>query len=367
MKRLLCIINEMTAGGAETFLMKLYRQFDLSKYQMDFCVHAQNRGFYDDEIEAMGGKIYRIPSKSENLWRFRHELTYLIRTQGYQYVIRITSSGLGMMDLMIAKRAGAKVCVARSSNSSDGGGWKAWMAHRVGRLLYERYVDVKLAPSDLSAIYTFGEDAYQRNEIYILHNALDLEMFCFDEVARTALRDEWGIAPHTTLVGHIGRFSRQKNHVFLLEVFAEIHQQNKDSILILVGAGEFEETIKKKVCAMGLNECVRFIGVRSDIPKILSAMDVFVFPSLYEGMPNVVIEAQACSLPCVIADTITQEADITGLVRYLPLNNARRWADVALLSARAPRVSVKDAFMKNGYEIKKNYSKFARWVFGDEV
>ena len=316
MKRLLCLISAMNTGGAETFLMKLYRQLDKTKYQMDFCVNIIGEGYYDYEIENMGGKMYHIPSKSENFKEFKKQLTSIVKNEKYEYVLRVTSSAMGFLDLMVAKRAGAKVCVARSSNSSDGGGVKLKVAHIVGRLLYDKYVDVKIAPSDLAAKYTFGKQAYHDGEVAILKNALDLNVYRFDQSTRDRVRGEFSIPEGAIVIGHIGRFSHQKNHSFLVDIFREIHSKNEDTILMLVGNGELFNEVNDKIRSYRLEDSVIFSGVRSDIPAILSAMDVFVFPSFYEGMPNVVIEAQSTGLPCIISNTITKEANITGLVIF---------------------------------------------------
>lgn len=161
MKRLLCILSGMNAGGAETFLMKIYRNMDLTLYQMDFCINVKEKCFYEDEISDLGGKIYRIPSKSENLTEFKKQLYSIIKDNEYDRVFRISSNAMGFMDLKIARKAGANVCIARSSNSSDGKSLKSKIMHALGKILYSRYIDVKIAPSDLSAIYTFGKKAYK--------------------------------------------------------------------------------------------------------------------------------------------------------------------------------------------------------------
>lgn len=161
MKRLLCILSSMNAGGAETFLIKIYRRIDNTKYQMDFCINASEKCFYEDEILSLGGKIYRIPAKSTSLRNFAGQLHDVVSSNGYKNVLRITSSAFGFMDLKIASKAGAKVCAARSSNSSDGGSLKSKVVHRLGRILYGKYVNVKIAPSDLAAEYTFGKKAYK--------------------------------------------------------------------------------------------------------------------------------------------------------------------------------------------------------------
>lgn len=364
-KRLLCIIGNMNAGGAETFLMKMYRSIDRSKYQMDFCINTNNECFYEDEIKTLGGKIYRISAKSQSIKLFKNGLSDCIKSGNYKYVFRITSSAMGFMDLKIAKKAGAKICSARSSNSNDGKSIKAKAAHVLGKLLYRKYADVKIAPSDLAAKYTFGKKAYRRGEVHILHNALDLNVYQFDEQTRNHIRKEFSIDDNVKIIGHVGRFSKQKNHTFLLDIFSEIHKKNPDTVLMLVGKGELEDKIKEKIKALNLDGSVIFTGVRSDIPALLSAMDVFVFPSFYEGMPNTVIEAQATGLPCLIADTITKEANVTGLVRYMPLKAPEEWAKEALNMISDTRMQTKEIMIRNGYDIENVSKEFVRLVFGD--
>ena len=334
MKRLLCIISAMNTGGAETFLMKLYRKLDRTKFQMDFCVNAPEKGFYDEEIASMGGRIYCIPCKSSDLPGFRRQLTSVVRENRYDYVLRITASGAGLMDLKLAKKAGASVCVARSSNSGSDGGIKSFLAHRIGRLLYSRYIDVRIAPSDLAAIYTFGRRAYQRGEVRILHNALDPAVYRFDSEARARIRETFHIPQDAFVVGHIGRFSQQKNHTFLLEAFASVHRIHPEAILMLVGDGELRPEVTRQVERLHLSDCVRFCGVRSDVPALLSAMDVFAFPSRFEGLGIVAIEAQAAGLPVVCSEHIPIEALLSPETRRVPLSDAAGWAE-ALLTAAA--------------------------------
>ncbi len=364
MKRLLCIIGSMNAGGAETFLMKVYRRLDKTKYQMDFCINAAEKCFYEDEIISLGGKIYRITPKSESIGNFRKQLFDVVKSNGYKYVLRITSNAFGFMDLKIAHKAGATVCAARSSNSSDGGSLKSRAAHVIGRLLYGRYVNVRIAPSDLAAKYTFGNRAYKNGSVKILHNAIDTDVYRFDARGRKNVRTELKIPENTTVIGHVGRFTAQKNHLFLTDVFAEYVKLNENSLLVLVGNGELEDEIKKRAEERGIADRIVFTGVRGDVPALLSAMDVFVFPSFYEGMPNAVIEAQATGLPCVISDRITHEADITGLVDYLPLGDAATWAEhICSLSLPVVRRTPCREFTENCYDIESVTTQFVRLVF----
>ena len=366
MKRVLCMLSGMDSGGAETFLMKIYRSLDREKYQMDFCINVKRKCFYEDEILSLGGRIFRIPAKSENLKEFKKQLSNLVKSGGYKYVLRVCSNAISFMEIKIAKRAGAEICSVRSSNSSDGGSFKVRMLNALGKLLYGKYVDVKIAPSDLAARYTFGDRAYNKGEVSILRNAVDLDVFRYDGFAANEVREELGIDRNTLVVGHISRFMKQKNHAFLLRIFKEIKSRVDNAVLLLVGGnGDLEGQIREDINSLALSDSVVFAGIRSDIPRLLSAMDVFVFPSFYEGMPNTVIEAQATGLPCVISDTITREADITGLVEYLPLENPSNWAKIAVGAVREERMDTKASFMENGYDIDSVAKEFCRLVFGE--
>jgi len=367
MKRVLCLLSCMNTGGAETFLMKVYRCLDKSMYQMDFGLGDVETCFYRNEIEKMGGKIYYVTPKTKDLANYKKELYKLVKENQYEHVLRISSNGMGFMDLKIAKKAGAKRCIVRSSNSSDGSSFKSKIAHRLGRLLYSKYIDVKIAPSDLAAEYTFGKRAYRNGIVQILHNGVDTDVYKFSEAERTQIRNELGVSDSEFVIGHVGRFDQQKNHKFLIEIFAEILKLKENSVLMLVGKGELENKIKEQIANLGIEDKVIFTGVRSDIPALLSAMDVFVMPSFYEGMPNTVIEAQATGLPCVISDTITQEANITGLVEYLPLTKAAgEWAVKSLPLINEKRIDTKQHFVDNKYDIESVVDKFIRLVFEDK-
>lgn len=364
MKRVLCLVSAMNVGGAETFLMKVYRAIDKTKYQMDFCVNTQEEGFYNKEIKALGGRIFYIPPKSRDFRLYRRELTALLRREGYRYVFRSATNAMGLLDLRIAKKAGAQCCTGRSSSSADvGGGAFGKVVNALGRSLYAGAADVKLAPSELAAAHLFGARAVSRDEVHYLRNGLDLDSYRFQPEAREAVRKEFSI-PSGFVVGHVGRFIAEKNHGFLLKVFHALLQKQPDATLLLVGTGELEATVREKAAQMGLGDRVVFAGLRKDVPRLLSAMDVFTLPSLYEGMPNVVVEAQAVGLPCVISDSLTRQADITGLVRYLPLSaSAEEWAQALLDAGKTPRRDTKNDFLAHRYDIESTAADFVKLVF----
>lgn len=369
-KRLLCLVSCMNTGGAETFLMKLYRKIDRTKYQMDFGVFTEEECFYDKEIKSLGGKIHHLVPKTKNFSLYKKGLYDLVKREEYKYVLRITSNAAGFYDLKIAKEAGAKVCIARSSNSSDGESFKVKLINSISRFLYVKYVDVKVAPSDLAAEYTFGKSAIANGEVHYLNNGLDLGVYQFSEEKRERIQEEFGLQDKF-VVGHVGRFSKQKNHEFLLDIFHALKQKRQNAVLLLVGNGALKQNIENKAKVLGINDSIIFAGIRSDVPDLLSAMDVFVFPSFYEGMPNTVIEAQATGLPCVIADTITKEAGVTDCIHFKPLTeSAEAWAEfaVSLIDNRKEERSCYNYKMKSsGYDIDDCVERFVDLVFESGV
>lgn len=363
MKRLLCIVGSMNAGGAETFLMKMYRQLDKSKYQMDFAVAVLEKGHYDDEILSMGGVIHHIVPKSKGFIKNFNSIRRIVKENGYRHVLRTSQHSLSALELLAAWLGGAKVRVYRSSNSNTTtGSKKQLILHKICGFMPRCFANVRIAPSTEAAEFMFGKGCVCKGKASLLHNAVDLGIYRYDPDARAHHRSQLQVEDKL-MIGHVGRFNQQKNHSFLLEIFAQITAQRPNAVLLLIGGGELEQNIRQKAERLGIADKVIFAGVRSDVPELLSAMDVFVFPSLYEGMPNTVIEAQATGLPCVIADTITREANITGLVQYLPLNNVQTWAEAAILAV-GERKDTYEQFVSNRYSIDGIAQDFVELVFG---
>ncbi len=366
MKRVLCIVGGMNAGGAETFLMKVYRTLDTTKYQMDFAVGIAEKGYYDDEILERGGKIYHLPPKSKGPVKNFNAVRKIVKDNEYCCVLRTSQHALSALELLAARLGGAKVRVFRSSNSNTTTGTKKQaLIHTLCGFMPKCFANVRLAPSTEAAEFMFGKGCVQSGKAHLLHNGVDLSVYRYDEDNRRKIRQELGISQDAPVLGHVGRLHRQKNHAFLLEVFQSVLQTRSDAVLVLVGKGELEDSIRAKAVELGIEKSVIFAGVRSDVPAVLSAMDVMVFPSLYEGMPNTVIEAQATGLPCVIADTITREANITGLVTYLPLSDPELWAKTALSGGTAQRKDTREDFVAQGYDIEGVAEHFVRLILAD--
>ena len=356
MKRILCILSSLDAGGAETFVMKVCRSLPTEEYQIDFIV-SQYGGCYEQEVLARGGWIHKIPLRTKAPFQALSGIHRIVKENGYEYVLKLGETSVASLDLVAARLGGAKNLAMRSCNALTGLPVKKKVVNAVLRPVLNMVANVKLAPSMLAAEFTFGKKQAHR-DVHLLHNGVDLKVFRFDPEGRNQIRNEFDIS-NRFIVGHVGRFHAQKNHRYLLEVFQKIREQRSDAVLLLVGIGDLEQKIRGWARELGLEDAVIFAGQRFDIPQLLSAMDVFVFPSLHEGMPNTVVEAQATGLPCVIADTITPEADLTGIVTYLPLTeNKEDWVKTALSVAAQERRDTQDAFIAKGYDIKSVAQEF---------
>ena len=366
MKRVLCILSSMNPGGAETFLMKMMREIDSEKYMMDFCVNV-TENFYEGEIKKLGGNIYINTPKSEGFFKSFYGIRDIVKTNQYEYVMRVNEHSLSVIDLLAAKLGGAKSLIMRSSNASSGSK-KSMILHKMFKFLPMYVPDVKIAPSDLAAAYTFGKRAAKNGDVIYLHNGLDVDKFRFDSKIREIYRFKLNLE-NKLVIGHIGRFNEQKNHKFLIKIFKEVIKKRNDAVLVLVGDGNMKEEIQNYVKQLGLEELVMFLGVRKDIPELLFSMDAFLFPSFYEGMPNTVIEAQTTGLPCLISDSITKEAKVTSNVEFETLDlDESKWANHLLniiSKSNSLRIASAEYMMDAGYDIKDCVKVFEKSIFND--
>ena len=368
MLRILCIVASMDTGGAETFLMKVFRNIDKTQIEMDFCVGTTRKGYYDDEILANGGKIFYVTMKSKNFAVFCKDLISLLRNKHYDCVIRTGASSLTAIELWIAKICGVPCRILRSSNAGtlkDKG--IHGIIHKILRVPLTSAATIKIAPSRLAGEYTFGKRIAKR-DLIILKNGLPTENYIFSAEYRQQIREEFGINDKI-VIGHVGRFNQQKNHDYLIDVFNQFSKIKPNAVLMLVGTGELQTQVKEKALELNILDKIIFTGVRSDVPRLLMAMDVLVFPSFYEGMPNVVIESQCTGLPCVISDSITNEVKVTDLVTMESIHDEPlKWNDSILqsLKKKIDRVKYAEIMRRNGYEIKDIVEQFVELARGDQ-
>ena len=329
--RVLHILQRMEAGGTQALLMNIYRKIDRTKVQFDFLVVYKEKQFYDDEIEKMGGHVYKLSFREDlNLPKFQKDLAGFFAQHHEYKIVHCHAYTIGYFCLKAAKKAGIPVRIAHSHSNAA---------------VHDVKLPLKLIMQKLFTVYSTdlfacseeaGKFAFKGKKFGIVQNAIDSQKFIADanirEKIRKALRVE-----SKFVVGHVGRMQPEKNHDFLIDVFAEIKKKKPDAELILVGTGPLEEKVKSKVAEKGLSDCVHFLGNRKDMNRIYQAMDVFVFPSLFEGLGIVAIEAQAAGVPIVCSEGLPPETDITPIYRKLLLSDgAEKWANAALEMAQNP-------------------------------
>ena len=348
-------------GGTESFVMSYYRNIDRTQIQFDFVVHGFEKGVYDDEINSLGGKIYQVPVKSKDYSGNIRELKKITGSGEYQ-IIHTHNDAMGMIALKIAKKYGLPVRIANSLNTDHQTTNKIqYTLNEYARKRIKKYATHLTACSGLAGSWLFGEDAVNNNQVRIFKTAIDFDEFCYNEEKRNKLRTLYGIQDNL-VIGHVGRFSEQKNHMFLLDIFKEIHNINPKAKLLLAGFGHLQEQIENKINALGLNDYVTMLGQISGTSEIMNAFDIFILPSLYEGQPVVLTEAQANGLQCYISGTVTKEVDIFKstdsykLVSFLSLNDSpEKWAETICnqYDEKISRKISKEIFSSTGYEIKE--------------
>ncbi|PLT35748.1 glycosyltransferase family 1 protein [Bacillus sp. V5-8f] len=318
--RILHIFNHMNPGGAETMIMNLYRKLDRSRIQFDFAVSVQERGHFDNEIEALGGRIFRLSHPSQSLFAFMKELKETL-LHGEFHAVHSHVHYFSGITISIAKRMGIPIRISHSHNTEDG---------QVNSLLRYAYRSVMkkrilkhsthlLACSHDACFSLFSRSPIEDNRIHIIKNAIDLESFRKNNQMVYSKKDI-SLPESAIVIGHIGRFSKQKNHEGLIHIFSHFHNQVKNAHLVLVGEGELRKNIENLVKEKQLESYVHFLGVREDISSLLTLFDVFLFPSLYEGLGVVLIEAQAAGVQCVISANIPKEvAIVKEMVSFVPL------------------------------------------------
>lgn len=352
-KRVLIIINTLNVGGAETFIMKVFRSLDKNKMIFDFLVCEKEKGVYEEEVVSLGGHVYHGCYKVKNPFKNQYFIFKTVKDGRYKTIFVFSQHPIVALDLLAAKIGGAKKRVVRSTNSACGGKLSRVIA-AITRPLMNMLITERIAPSKEAALWLFGKQILNKNKYTLLNNGLDLKTYTYNDLFRCQFREELSIK-NELVVGHVGRFNFQKNHFFLINVFDVFHRKNPNSKLVLIGNGETKLQVVERVKELSLEDNVVFLDVRSDIPYCLSGFDVFLFPSLYEGMPNTVVEAQACGLPCLISDTITKDACITDLVVMQSLSESPQdWAVnlEKLIIRDIDRQSYGSVMRNHGYSIE---------------
>ena len=361
MLRILQVVTHMNRGGLETMLMNYYRHIDRTQVQFDFLTHRPYDGDYGEEIKALGGKIYHLSRLNPFSGRYKNELRQFLKEHPEYQIIHVHQDCLSSVILKEAEKCGVPVRIAHGHSSSQDKDIK-YPIKMFWRLFIPKYATDLLACSNDA-----GKWMFRGRDFSILNNAIDAKLYEYRPQRKSEQRIKWGIPESEIVVGHVGRFSPAKNHTFLLDIFYEIQQQIP-SKLLLVGDGELRADIEKKIADLKLQDKVIMTGVRSDVADLLQAMDVFVFPSCYEGLGIVAIEAQASGLPCLISDKVPIECKKTDLVRQISLNaSANIWATAAIDAAKIDRRSTYEEIKNAGFDIAENARKMQQYYLNTAI
>jgi glycosyltransferase involved in cell wall biosynthesis len=323
----------MNAGGIETWLMHVFRNIDRGHYQFDFLTDTLSPCFYDDEIRSLGGRIF--PCLDHKIFfRYGFDVLQLLKNNGPYDVVHSHVHHFSGFVLLLARLAGVPTRIAHSHNNTTYGDSRASLLRsfylRITEYLIAHCATVGLTCSRDAASCLYGNDWESNSSRKVLPYGIDLNPF-LQPVSRTEILSELSIPVDSIVVGHVGRFAEQKNHMFLLDVFHELTLINVHVRLLLIGDGQLLKAVEEKVKKLKLTDKVIFAGVRADIPRLMSGvMNVFVLPSFNEGLPLVLIEAQAAGLPCIISDAVTPEiCAVPHLIESVALNaSPREWANV---------------------------------------
>lgn len=350
MIRILQIVTKMNLGGIENMIMNFYRNIDRSKFQFDFLVQGKEEGYFDKEIISLGGKIFSIH-------RINFFKPYIYEQEVYDFLIKhpeyeIVHSHLNAfnkLSLKAAKKANVSDRIAHSHTSKIDVNLKNLYKNLI-KIGINKYTTQNLACSKEAGEWLYGK----KNKFTVLKNAIDINRFIFNEEKRKIIRMQLGINENDIVIGHVGRFFKPKNHKFLIEIFNEFQKLTVNSKLLLVGSGELQDKIVNQINELKLNDKIILAGNRKNIEDYYNAMDLFVFPSLYEGLGMVLIEAQINGLNCLTSkDVVPSEVNITEHVKFVPLNkNAKEWNKI-LNEMSAIRYDGIEKVKKAGYDVKE--------------
>lgn len=334
-------------GGIESFIINFWRKFNKDRIQIDFIKTEKNICF-ENELLSNGSEIFTTLPRNKNLFKYLYSLYTFFKMHPEYKIMHLHQNTCSSIEpALLAKLYGKKV-IFHSHSEWKGKKRVTKFLHLINRPILNFIADERLACSEAA-----GKWMYSNHDFKVIKNAIDVKSYTYDEEKRIEIRKKFNIE-NKFVMGNIGRFSYVKNHEFLIDIFNYVHKKNPETILMLVGDGELRQVLEKKVEILKLSEVVIFTGVSDNVKDLLQAMDVFVFPSLFEGLGIVTIEAQAAGLPCIVADTIPLEANITNLMKRISLNEDVSFWGSKIISSYENNVrkNTYDEIKSAGYDIE---------------
>ena len=328
--RIAQIIGKWVGGGVEAVVMNYYKHINHDKIQFDFICDEDSTDIPYEEIEKMGGRVIIVPPYQRFI-RYHKALKKVLKEGNYK-IVHSHINTLSVFSLFAAKRAGVPIRIAHSHSTTNPIEKKKNIIKQILKPYSKLYATNYMSCSELAGRWLFGNNTFNKGKVLVLNNAIELEKFMYSEKYRREYRKELNINNNMLVIGHVGRFVKQKNHSFLIDIFNEIHKKENNSVLLLIGQGPLKKKIQEKVNELGLTDSVLFLGQRSDVAKLYSVMDVFILPSIYEGLGMVLVEAQVAGCHCVASDCIPKVVSLDNNICFLSVNkDLDRWTKNSLI------------------------------------
>lgn len=361
-------VYKMSIGGIETLIMNLYRNINREEIQFNFAVHTKEVGDYDKEINELGGKIIHFPSTRKNLFQYLKIWNdfWQYNASYYKAFHFHTPTLANIYPLIKASKYKVPIRIVHSHNTYANKGRLQQVhdiAHRYNSRRITKFANKFFACSKPAAAWLFGKDYTDSLNVKIFKNGIDTKLFNFNKKTRNIYRSKLGLE-NKIVIGHVGRFVKQKNHDLLIDIFSKLYNKNKKLVLLMIGEGELVINIRNKVAQLGINDAVKFIGIRKDIHNLLMAMDLILFPSLHEGLGIVLVEAQASSLPVLASNKIPLEIKCTDNFQFKDINESvESWAEEALrMIKKGDRKSQISKIKEAGYDITSVTKKYENFL-----
>lgn len=351
------IMGKWLGGGVEAIVMNYYRHIDRTKIQFDFICDDDSTNIPYDEIEELGGKVILIPPY-QKVFQYQKQLKQVFK-QGNYKIVHSHINALSVFPLRAATKVGIPIRIAHSHSTTNKIEWKKNLVKNILKPFSKVYATYYFSCTEHAGRWLFGNKVFEKGEVFVLNNAIDLSKFNYDSKRRELNRKELGIEDDTLVIGHIGRFVRQKNHNYLIDIFNEVHKENTNSVLLLVGQGPLKEEIKDKVEFLGLSDSVKFLGQRSDVNELYQAFDIFLLPSLYEGLGVVLIEAQCAGCYCIASTEVPTVAQVTNNIYFMSLKQRPiEWALQVLERGKHKKTNTyAELIAEKGYDINKEVKR----------
>lgn len=359
--RVLHVIGKRPLGGIGSFLEGINKFIDKSKFSFDFLINGIDEiDEFDDNVKSFGSNVYILPKlEYKNTVLYFKEMKHFYEKNNEYDIIHIHSVNIAFFNYLFLNKHEKKIKILVHSHSTKYSDlYINGLRNRLLTLPLQYITDLYLACSASAAISIFGKKVVENKGVNIIKNSIETQKFKFSGSVRKEVRSELNVNSRLT-IGHVGTFTPVKNHEFIIDIFYELKKINNESILVLVGIGPLENKIRKKVEKLNLADSVKFLGGRRDVNRLMQAFDIFIMPSIFEGVPLVGIEAQAVGVPCILSNTITKEIKVTNLVTFMELNkSSQEWAiKIVENSNRCRSIDTYHSVIDAGHDIKSNVEK----------